>query len=404
MVKILHINTVYDRGGAAKVARFIHKNLNRTDGFSSEFAYGRGRRTAGPTTFKFSYPGEVCLNYLFSLVGGHPGRGSDLSAKNLIAYIEKQKFDIIHLHNIHGHYLNIDFINYLKTSKIRTVWTLHDGWALTGRCAYLSQCGNRWIDGCGECPDLSLYPKSFVDTTRKMWETKKEIFRDWDPLLIAPSNWLAGKIGVSHLKNKRLKVICNSVNTGIFRPQDKMQTREDLNIDRDKFVILFIAGDLNDKLKGTGYFFECLKHLDGNRMMVVTAGKTVELDEKINCDVIQLGYIDDPEILSGLYNAADIFCTTSLDEIFGLTVTESLACGTPVVGFAVGGIKEQIADDCGILVEPKDTIKLAGVINDISSRKDSMDKFKDNCRRKVMENYTDQVCFDNYLDIYKNLV
>jgi glycosyltransferase involved in cell wall biosynthesis len=404
MKRILHINTVFDKGGAAKIARFLHYRLNQTGKFESHFAYGRGKRSDERNTFKFSLTHETYQNYLISLVSGYSGYGSGISTARLISHIEKKGFDIIHLHNIHGHYLNIGFIDWLKSSKIKTVWTLHDGWALTGRCAYLSQCGERWMTGCGKCPDLSLYPKSMIDTTRRMWKIKKEKTVDgWEPHIVVPSDWLAQKVSGSMLNGKMISVIYNSIDTNTFSPKDRMISRESLKIDKDKFVILFIASNLNDKLKGMRYFFECLKMLDERNIVVVTAGNRIKMDGPLNCELIQLGYVNDRGSLAELYSAADVFCTTSLDEVFGLTVTESLSCGTPVIGFASGGIKEQVGDDCGMLVEPGDVNALSRIIKDVSADKAILQNLKKNCRNKALMKYSEDLCFEKYRRLYESL-
>ena len=137
---------------------------------------------------------------------------------------------------------------------------------------------------------------------------------------------------------------------------------------------------------------------------MLTIGKKINLTEgiKAEVDIRQLGYVPDKKLLSEIYNAADIFCITSIDEVFGLTVTESMACGVPVVGFRVGGIPEQVTEDCGILVNSKDTEALGKALEKLLNDDDLRKKFSENCRKRVLQNYTIEKFTDNYIKIYND--
>ena len=158
------INTEYNRGGAAKIASTLYKALNKRDEITCCFAYGRGNGLKEETVYKFAFLPEIYLQGFLTRITGLQGYGSWISTKRLEDYIQREKFDLIHLHNLHGYYLNLDFIKFLGKIDIPVVWTLHDGWPITGRCAYWFDC-EKWKTGCGNCPDLSSYPKSFIDST-----------------------------------------------------------------------------------------------------------------------------------------------------------------------------------------------------------------------------------------------
>jgi len=356
-VKILLLNTEFNRGGAAQIARTLFHSLNQKSGFECYFAYGRGEKIDDERTVKFAYLPEVYFQGLLTRCFGLQGYGSWFSTKKLERFIIKEKFDLIHLHNLHGYYLNFDFINFLGRLDIPVVWTLHDGWSMTGRCAYLSEC-DYWKTGCGNCPNLSWYPKAYSDSSSFIWKKKKEYFNSgWNPTIVCPSQWLADRVKESFLNKFQVKVIPNAVNTEIFKNKDKSFIHKKYDIPLEKKIILFVAANLKDERKGVKYFFDSLKYIKDSNYLVLTMGKKINFTEGIETgvDIMQLGYVSDKKLLSEIYNAADIFCTTSLDEIFGLTVTESMACGVPVVGFGVGGIPEQVTEDCGIMVKSKDT-------------------------------------------------
>lgn len=408
MYKVLIINTSYSEGGAAKIARELFQRLNNSSAYQTYFAYGRGKKGNGSVLFKFGNIFEFYFHAFLMRLLGIEGKGSYFSTKELINFIKREKFDLIHLHNLHGYYLNFfQLIEFLKNSKIPVVWTLHDEWSITGRCAHPSGC-NRWRMGCGRCPDLSLYPKTFFfDFSGWMWGRKKNIFSNrWNPIIVCPSQWLASRIRESYLNKYLIGVVPNGVDANIFRPKNTIEIRRKLGISLNKKVILFIAADLKSKEKGIKYFFDALKYLRANNSIVITVGKQIGIKEhfKSGIPVKQLGYISDSNLIADVYNAADIFCITSLEDTFPTTVLESMACGVPVVGFRAGGVPEQVSGNCGILVESKDVKELAAAINELLNDNEKRNTFSRNCRKRVLENYSIEKFKDRYISLYKKVL
>ena len=400
------VNTEYYRGGAAQIARKLHDALNATPEHQSCFTYGKGSKANSREAIRFAWQPEVYLHAFLTRATGLQGYGTWLSTKRLIKFIIREKLDIIHLHNLHGYYLDLRFIKLISKLNIPVVWTLHDGWPLTGRCAYLFEC-DRWKTGCGSCPNLPWYPKTYLDTSALMWKRKKEHFtQGWNPVIVCPSKWLADRVKESYLKKYDIVVIPNAVDTKIFKPRNKDSVRKKLGISSREKVILFVASDLNDERKGTRFFLKALKFIKDKDILVLTMGKKINFPEeaKASISVRQLGYIIDKEIMSDTYNIADIFCITSLDEVFGLTITESMSCGIPVVGFNVGGIPEQVTEDCGIMVEPKDVNALAKAIEKLLNDEKMKKNFSENCRKRVLQNYTIDKFTDSYIKVYNKIL
>jgi len=401
-IKILIINIEFFRGGAAKIARTLFYKLNNEDSFDCYFAYGRGKQAKGKRVAKYAYWPEVYLHGLLTRGSGLQGYGSFFSTIKLERFISEQKFDLIHLHNLHGYCIDLSFIDFLEKIKIPIVWTLHDGWLITGRCAFSFNC-EKWKTGCGNCEDLESYPRAYVDTTNFMWKKKKKIFSTgWNPVIISPSKWLADKLQESYLKNFQIKVISNGIDSDIFKPKSKKIVREKYGISDNKKVILYVAADLKDRKKGVKYFLESLKFINTKDCMVLTLGKEIKDNRLLNVEVEtkQIGYVNNENEISDIYNLADIYCTSSLDEVFGLTVTEAMACGVPVVGFRVGGIPEQVTDDCGIMIELKDTKSLGEALKGLLHNDELRSEFSKNCRKRVLENYTIDKFVNNYINIY----
>jgi len=400
------INTEFNRGGAAQIARTLFQSLNKKGEFECYFAYGRGEKADVERTIKFACLPEVYFQGLLTRCFGLQGYGSWFSTKRLEKFIIKEKFDLIHLHNFHGYYLNLSFVNFLKKISIPVVWTLHDGWSMTGHCGYWFDC-EKWKAGCGNCPDLSLYPKTFIDSSNFMWKKKKNYFSSGlNLVIISPSRWLADKVKESYLSKYQVKVIPNAIDIEIFKPKNKDFIRKRLKVSSNRKVILFAAANLKDERKGVKYFFDSLKYIKASNYLVLTIGKKINLTEgiKAGVDIRQLGYVYDKKLLSEIYNAADIFCITSIDEVFGLTVTESMACSISVVGFNVGGIPEQVTEDCGIMVKPKDTEALGRALEKLLNDDELRRKFSENCRKRVLQNYSISKFSDNYIRLYNKVL
>jgi len=232
------INTEFNRGGAAQIARTLFQSLNQKSGFECYFAYGKGEKIDAERTAKFAYLPEVYFQGLLTRCFGLQGYGSWFSTRALEKFIIKEKFDLIHLHNLHGYYLNLDFIRFLGRLDVPVVWTLHDGWPITGRCAYLFEC-DRWKIGCGDCPNLSWYPRTYFNSSSFMWKKKKEYFNsEWNPIIVCPSKGLADRVKESYLNEYQVKVIPNAVDTEIFKPKNKDFIRKKYGISTKKKVVL----------------------------------------------------------------------------------------------------------------------------------------------------------------------
>lgn len=396
------VNTEFNRGGAAQIARTLFQSLNKRKEFECYFAYGRGEKVDDERVIKFAYLLEVYFQGLLTRCFGLQGYGSWFSTRQLEKFIIREKFDLIHLHNLHGYYLNLDFIKFLGRLDIPVVWTLHDGWPITGRCAYWFDC-EKWKMGCEKCSDLSRYPKTFIDSSSFMWKKKKEYFNSgWNPTIICPSRWLADRVRESYLNKYQIEVIPNAVDTEIFKPKDKDFIRKKYGISTKKRVVLSIAADLQDERKGAKYFLKSLEYIKSD-LMIITLGKKLNFESSIginNIEIKQLGYIKDRNKISEVYNIADIFCISSLDDNFPTTVLEALACGVPVVGFKVGGIPEQVTEDCGIIVKSKDTEALGRALEKFLNDNELRKKVSENCRKRVLENYTIEKFTDNYVKVY----
>lgn len=404
-MRVLIVNTTYKRGGAAGIAQALHRELSRLEGFESLFAYGRGAEQE-PGTVCFALQAEVYLHALLTRATGVQGYGTWLSTRRLIKLIQEWKPDIIHFHNMHGYYLDLSIAEAAGRSGIPVAWTLHDPWPLTGRCGYFLDC-ERWRTGCGECPYPREYPKAYFDSSAWMWPRKRKLLGGiWNPVIVSPSRWLASLTEEACDGRCCVEVIPNGIDTGVFRPYSREQARKELGLPLEKKIILFAAAKLAIKRKGVAHFLEALEFVKVDNGMVLLVGGEVDRGKNLlsGVELRSLGYVRGAEAMAKVYSAADLYCITSLADNFPTTVLEAMACGIPVVGFAVGGIPEQVAEDCGKLVPLGDSRALGEAITNLLKDDVARERMGVHCRERVEQKYNLRQFVERHIALYRELV
>lgn len=405
-MRILIVNTVYKGGGAAVIAQMLHRALNKLDNWESLFAYGRGPKVEDPGTVRFTLQPEIYLHIALNRLTGLQGYGTMLSTRRLIRLIHAWKPDVIHFHNIHGYYLDLNIAKAVNQMGFPVVWTLHDAWSISGRCAYFFDC-ERWKTGCGKCPYPREYPKTYFDNSAWMWPKKRKLLGEvWKPVIVTPSRWLANLVVEACDGRCRTEVIPNGIDTTVFHQIDRLEARKELGLPKDRKIVLFAANKPSIRMKGITYFFEALKYVQANSWMALVMGGKVNLAQWVpkDVEVRQLGYVKGAEAMAKVYSASDLYCITSLADNFPTTVLESMACGTPVVGFAVGGIPEQVTEECGRLVAPGDAKALGQSITSLFTDDTKRKKMGELCRKRAEHEYSIRLFIERYLSLYRKLV
>ena len=260
-VKILQINSVCGIGSTGRIVTDLCSELE-SNNFECLILYGRGKKCESINAIKFGNKLSLCFHVLLTRIFDLHGFGSKYFTIKMIKAIEKFKPDIIHLHNIHGYYINIEiFFKYLKKIDIPIVWTLHDCWSFSGHCAHFdfSNC-LKWHKGCFECVEKRNYPASFLlDRSKKNWEKKKDLFSNLKNVtIVTPSVWLANLVKESFLQKYTIKVINNGVDTSKFTYRVN-SIKDKFNI-KGKFALLGVA-NIWDERKGLYDFIELSKKL-----------------------------------------------------------------------------------------------------------------------------------------------
>lgn len=360
-MKVLQINSVCGYGSTGRIATDIYKVLEE-HGHECLIAYGRGE---APEDIRKIKIGNKLDNYVHVAETRFLDKHGFASTKATKAFIEKVKEydpDVIHLHNIHGYYINIEiFFNYLKEANKRIIWTLHDCWSFTGHCAYFDYVGcDKWKNGCNNCPQKKSYPQSVVvDNSKWNYEMKKNLFTGVrDMTIVTPSKWLAGLVKQSFLKEYDIRVINNGIDLNVFYQRDRKIFREKYNLE-DKFLILGVASVWEHR-KGLEYFVELSKIIDDDIRIVLVGINDKQL-KSMPENIIGIRRTKNLDELAEIYSAADVFLNPTLEDNFPTTNLEALACGIPVITFNTGGSPESIDDSCGIIVE-KDQYKSIPII------------------------------------------
>lgn len=276
---------------------------------------------------------------------------SILSTWRFLHKLKKICPDIIHLHNLHGRYVNLSALfHYIKKYNIRVIWTLHDCWAFTGQCAHftMAKC-DKWKNGCHDCTQLRAYPMSFVDRTKSMWKLKRKWFTGIQNItIVTPSQWLADLVKESYLKEYPVKVINNGIDLSIFKPT-KSDFRQKHGIG-EKYMLLGVADSWGIQ-KGLDVFVKLSKRLNPTKYQIVLVGTNDDVDKQLPKNIISIHRTQNQKQLAKIYTAADLFVNPTREDVFGLVNVEALACGTPVVTFNTGGSPECRDESCGSVVE-----------------------------------------------------
>lgn len=267
------------------------------------------------------------------------GFGSKVATAKFIKWVKEYDPDVIHLHNIHGYYINIEILfKYLKKCGKPVIWTLHDCWSFTGHCAYFDYVSCQfWIDGCRLCPQKKEYPKSYFDGSKKNWKKKRQILTGVPNLtIITPSEWLSRLVKSSYLKEYKVETINNGIDINVFKEiPSKLKEQYGLS---DKKIILGVAS-VWDKRKGLDYIKKVAVGLD-DKYQVVVIGLTQAQSIELPKNVITISRTDSAKELAAWYSAADVFINPTMEDNYPTTNLEAIACGTPVITFDTGGSPE----------------------------------------------------------------
>ncbi len=392
-MKVLQINSIYPIKSTGRIVKQL-ADIQKANGIEVYVACGENM-SSDKNVYVIGSKFYNKFNILKTRLFGKHGFYNKSATKKLLKWVDSIKPDIIHLHNIHGHYINVKLLfEYIKKHNIPVVWTLHDCWAFTGHCAYfdIADC-KKWKNGCHSCPLKKKYPVSlFLDRSKSNFRDKKSLFTGVQNLhVVTPSDWLKGLCEKSFLGGYPITTLHNGIDTDVFSPVCT-DIKKELGIE-NKFVILGIISDFKSH-KGGEDFLRLSKMISDDEVIVLLG--LDENPDNIPSNIIPLPRTSDDKKLAEIYSMADVFVNPTLQDNFPTVNIEAIACGTPVVTYTSGGAGESQSEDSGYRIEKGD---INGIYNAVKKVKVGA-VLSENCREQAL-NFKAHDCFRKYLDIYK---
>lgn len=391
-MKVYQINSVCGFGSTGRIALDLADTL-AANGDECRIGYGRGD-CQDARAFRFESDWEVKLHGVLSRLTDRQGFYSKSATKRLIADIRAYEPDVIHLHNIHGYYLNIDLLfQFLRSYGKPVVWTLHDCWALTGHCANFDYVGcDRWKTGCHDCPQKKNYPASILaDNSKNNYHDKKRLFTSVpNMVLVTPSNWLMGLLKQSYLKECEMRTIPNGIDLAAFHPSDSQHEKT--------HMVLGVASVWGEQ-KGLVDFL-MLRDILPDDYDITLIGLTQEQIDTLPKGIRGIRRTNNVAELAEFYQQADCFVNPTYEDNFPTTNLEALACGTPVITYDTGGSPESITHQCGVVVE-----KTADRMENVKRLKNAIcncDLSRDACAEQGKQ-YEKKLQFSQYVKLYQSL-
>lgn len=408
-MKLLQIDSCLGVGSTGRITESIAQ-LAQSKGWDCYIVHG-ARYVKRPSCMKdiqaVSKIGEY-KHYAEGLLFDNHGLASRSTTRRVVEQIKAIKPDVIHLHCIHGYYLNYKILfEYLNSIQTPVVWTFHDCWAFTGHCAYFDRIGcEKWKLECHNCELKNSYPTSLLANRSKYnFHLKKYLFTAREELMtIVPvSYWLEGLVKESFLKNIHTITIHNGTNTLVFQPRNTDALRNRLGIGSKK-VILGVAMPWSER-KGLPDMLKLAEMLPISEYQVVLVGLNDKQIKALSANVIGIKRTNNAEELSEYYSLAEVFVNPTYEDNFPTTNIEALACGTPVITYDTGGSPEAVTTETGWVVEQGDIDSVAEIIINLSKYDvDIKERLRKTCRERAVVEFDKNKAFQEYLNLYENII
>lgn len=398
-MKVLQINAVSKIRSTGRICAELSNYLN-DNGYEGYIAYSDG--LPYEKGYKIGTTIDTKLHALNSRVFGIQAYFSRLSTKKLLKYIESLEPDVVHLHNLHGNYINLKMLlNYLAEKNIPTILTLHDCWFYTGKCTHYTIDGcYKWQTGCENCTKLKKDNKSwFFDRTKKMYNDKKEWLGQIPRLaVVGVSDWITNEARKSFLSSAKVLIrIYNWIDINDFKPVETHMLRLKLGL-KEKFIILGVASEWNEA-KGLGKFVELANKLQDD-LLIILVGK-ISTSINLPSKLINIKETNNVKELVEYYSMADVFINFSLEESFGKVTAEALACGTPVIVTNSTANPELVRNGCGHILNKSNTESVINVISIV--RKNGKEYYSKNCIDFANVNFNRNERVFDYIMLYQKI-
>lgn len=398
MPTILQINVTANWGSTGKIAEQIGLNA-QSHGWKSYIAYGRMMNPSKNKLVRIGSNLDVYEHYFENILFDNEGLASRQSTKNFLRKVDDIKPDIIHLHNIHDHYINYKLLfSYLSEKKIPIIWTQHDCWAFTGGCAYYTMVGcDKWQTECKECP----IPRGILkNKTNEQYNLRKNIILPLDNITLVPvSKWLEKELRKSFLKSKNIYTILNGIDVNTFKPSFSLDIRKKYGIGDSPF--LMAVATVWSERKGLEDYKKLATILNRG-LKLVLVGLSDNQSKNLPKNIIAVPRTQNINELVQLYTEASIVLNLSYEETFGLTTVEGFACGTPGIVYGCTASPELITADTGMIVDAGNIQKVNETIQLILTK--DKKEYSEKCRKYAVLKYDKDKCFEKYVELYEKLI
>ena len=397
---LLIINVALNWGSTGKIVEGIG-SLAKSRGWEVYVAHGaRYKNRSSLKAIQISSMAEEWIHYIESSLFDAQGLGSRCATRRLLRKLDEIRPDLVHIHNIHGCFLNYPLLfNYLRDKQIPVVWTLHDCWAMTGHCVHFERTHcEKWKTMCEKCPQKKDFPTSYLlDCSKRNFTLKKQLFTSMGTMRITTvSAWLKGVAERSYLNKFPIEVVPNGVDTNRFVYSEK-DVKNRFHIEKKKLV-LAVASGFGER-KGV-FDYASLSRILTDEYQLMLVGVNDHDRKVLPQSVIAVSRANGSEELAAFYSAADVLLSLSYEETFGLTVVEAMACGTPAIVYDNTAQPELITPETGLIVESGNVEKVKEAIKIVCSKGKS--HYSKACRNHAL-GYDEMRSYNKYLEIYEEL-
>ena len=404
--KLLQINVTANWGSTGRIVDMCCKYASQ-EGWECYEAYGRYNNPSEFQQIKVGSKFNVYEHYAENLIFDREGLASRKSTRDLIKLIKSLQPYVIHLHNIHDHWLNYKILfEYLNQTNIRVVWTFHDFWGITGHCThFVNYDCEQFKTECHDCPFARGKFLPLTKRTKRNFNLKKQLFTANKHLTIVPvSKWVGEIVRQSFLKDKEIMIIPNGVDTNVFRPTmptEFQKSSEDFKRMHGRFVIMAVSSQWKSSTKGLNDYKKMAEILKDDEVIVLV-GVNDKTINNLPSNIIGIKRTNSQQELAALYTRADVIVSFSSAETFGLTIVEGYACGTPAVVYNNTAPPSLITPDTGIVVPNHDYVAAYNAIQTI--KKYGKKNYERACVQLAKDNYSKEKCYENYVRLYESMI